>query len=68
MFKLYKKLGDAGKLVVTADNSKTKLVLQTSQFLNYCRSRINRIKQQKLTLLKSPTLDSYNERQLIQLT
>ena len=36
------------------------LVLKTLQFLNYCRSRINRIKQQKLALPISLTLDSYN--------
>ena len=45
-----------------------KLMLKTLQFLNHCRSRINRIKQQKLALPKSPTLDSYNGHQLIQLT
>ena len=37
-------------------------VSKTSQFLNYCRSRINRIKQQKLALPISP---AYNGRQLI---
>ena len=42
-----------------------KLVLKTEQFLNHGNSRINRIKQQKLALPKSPTLDSYNGRQLI---
>ena len=42
--------------------------VKTSQFLNYCRSRINRIKQQKLALPMSPTLDSCNCRQLIQQT
>ena len=47
---------------------KDKLVLKISQFLNCCRSRINRTKQQKLALPISPTLDSYNGHQLIQQT
>ena len=45
--------------------SHLRIVLKTLQFLNYCRSRINRIKQQKLALPLFPTLDSYNGRQLI---
>ena len=44
------------------------LVLKPLQFLNHCRSRINRIKQQILAVPKSPTLDSYNGRQLTQLS
>ena len=42
-----------------------KLVLETLQFFNYCRSRVNRIKQQKLALPISCTLDSFNGRQLM---
>ena len=40
-------------------------MLTTFQFLNHCRSHINRIIQQKLALPISPTLDSYNGSQLI---
>ena len=49
-------------------SASTQLVLKLLQFLNHCRSRISRIKQQTLAPPKSPTLDSYNGRQLIQLT
>ena len=42
-----------------------KLVLKPLQFLNHCMSRINRIKEQKLALPVSRTLDSYNGRQVI---
>ena len=42
----------------------TVLVLKL-QFLNHCMSRINRLKQQKLKLPISPTLDSYNGRNLL---
>ena len=35
-------------------------MLKSLQFLNSCVSRINGIKQQKLTLPISPAMDSYN--------
>ena len=42
-----------------------KFVLKILQFPNHCRSRINRIRQRKLALSTSLTLDSDNGRQLI---
>ena len=42
-----------------------KISVKIVLFLSHCRSRISRTKQQKLALPISPTLNSYNGRQLI---
>ena len=43
----------------------TKINAKIMQFLNLCRSRITRIKQQKLDLPISHSMDTENGRQLI---